>query len=64
MAKTFCFSWGSGWTRTLGQPAQEGDSQVLNADLMWIVEAVVFTTSSENFIGIVLSFEMHHWLEP
>lgn len=43
----------------LGQPAPEGNP-LLNADLMWIVEAVVFTTSSENFIGFVLSSEMHH----
>lgn len=38
---------------------REGDPLV-NADLMWIVEAVVFAASRENFIGNVPSSEMHH----
>ena len=38
---------------------REGDP-LLNADLMWIVEAVVFTTSRGNFTGNVPSSEMHH----
>lgn len=38
---------------------REGDP-LLNADLMWIVEAVVFTTSKETFTGNVPSSEMHH----
>lgn len=40
-------------------PKREGDP-LLNAGLLWIVEAVVFTTSRENFIGNILSSEMHH----
>lgn len=36
---------------------REGDP-LLNADLMWIVEAVVCATSRENFIGNVPSSEM------
>lgn len=38
---------------------REGDP-LLNADLMRIVEAVVFTTSRETFIGNVPSSETHH----
>lgn len=38
---------------------REGDP-LLNADLMWIVEAVVFTTSRGNFTGNVPSSERHH----
>lgn len=38
---------------------REGDP-LLNADLMWIVEAVVFPTSKENFTGNVPSSEMRH----
>lgn len=40
-------------------PKREGDP-LLKADLLWIVEAVVFTTSQENFIGHVPGSEIHH----
>lgn len=33
---------------------------LLNAELMWIVEAMVFTASRENFTGNVPSSEMRH----
>lgn len=40
-------------------PVREGDP-LLNADLMWIVEAVLCPTSRENLFGNVPSSEMHH----
>lgn len=38
----------------------EGGRPSLSADPMWIVGAVVLTTSRESFIGNVPSSEMHH----
>lgn len=38
---------------------REGDF-LLNVDLMWIVEVVMFIISRENFIGSVFSFEMYY----